>query len=124
MAHDLKSVPEDIIDLKARSMRDNLIFFGFSESNNPTERRAENCEGIALDYCQNVQKVPDAPVNFKIERAHRLGYNYDREKPRPIVVKFNHFPDKQLIKQKSLEMHSSKHEAEPLPDRSYEQSIT
>ena len=35
-------------------------------------------------------------------------------------MKFNHFPDKKLIKRKPFELHSSKpeHGAEPLPDRS------
>ncbi|XP_053406562.1 uncharacterized protein LOC128559296 [Mercenaria mercenaria] len=99
----LKSVSEDVTYLKSRSMRDNLLFFGFDECKTPQERNAENCTDLILDYCKETLKIPDAQAAIKIERAHRLGYRYDRNKTRPIVVKFNHYPDKVLVKQKAHE---------------------
>ena len=47
-------------------------------------------------------KISDAYDSVKIERAHRRG-RYTRNKSRPIIVKFNHFPDKMLIKSRAFE---------------------
>ncbi|XP_053379987.1 uncharacterized protein LOC128548637 [Mercenaria mercenaria] len=82
-------------------MRDNLLFFGFDELSTAESRRSENCANTVLDYCKNTLKIVDPESRIKIERAHRLGNKYDSTKSRPIVVKFNHYPDKLLIKQKA-----------------------
>ncbi|XP_060585205.1 uncharacterized protein LOC132741129 [Ruditapes philippinarum] len=103
----LKSVSEDVTDLQSRSMRDNLLFFGFEEGKTPDDRRTENCTKLILDFLSNSLKIPEAHVAIKIERAHRLGYKYEIGKSRPIVVKFNHYPDKLLVKQLSHEFNQS-----------------
>ena len=77
-------------------MRDNLLFFGFAEPQTPDDRRSENCAESIHNYC------PNASANIKLERAHRIG-RYEHAKIRPIVVKFNHYPDKVSVKQKCLE---------------------
>lgn len=95
----LKSVSEEVIDLQARSMRDNLLFFGFDEKKSVEERKAENCAETILNFCKDDLKILDAVTSIKIERAHRVG-KYDNSKTRPIVVKFSHYPDKLKIKQR------------------------
>ena len=49
------------------------------------------------DFCRDRLKISDAHDSVKIERVQTLG-RYTRNKSRPIIVKFNHFPDKMLIK--------------------------
>ena len=98
----LRSVREDILDLQARSMRDNLLFMGFPECETVESRKNENCTKIIFDFCHDVLKIPDAHESIKIERAHRLG-KFNRNKSRPIVVKFNHFPDKMSVKSRAYE---------------------
>ena len=39
------------------------------------------------------------PIATKIDRAHRVG-KYNREKKRPVIVKFNFFQDKLSIKER------------------------
>lgn len=97
----LKSVPEDIDDLRSRSMRCNLLFHGFPEEKSPAARKTENCTKLVLDYVSEVFEIPNAHQTIKIERAHRLGAKYDYRKSRPIVVMFNQYPDKLIIKQKA-----------------------
>ena len=98
----LKTVKEDILDLQARSMRDNLLFMGFPECDSFEDRKNENCVKMVHDFCRDRLKISDAHDSVKIERAHRLG-RYTRNKSRPIIVKFNHFPDKMLIKSRAFE---------------------
>jgi len=98
----LKAINDDVIDLQARSMRDNLLFFGFAEPQTPDDRRSENCAESILNYCEKELNIPNASSNIKLERAHRIG-RYEHAKIRPIVVKFNHYPDKVSVKQKCLE---------------------
>ena len=106
LSHDfesLRSVTDDIDDLRSRSMRCNLLFHGIPEEKSPAARKLENCANVVLDYCKNVLDIPHAHENIKIERAHRIS-RYDPNKIRPVVVMFNHYPDKVLIKQKTQEM--------------------
>ena len=92
-------VHEDITDLKSRSMRNNLLFFGFPERSTAEDRRSEDCVKLLLDTFRDTLGMQDAHVNIKIERAHRIG-KYDSSKKRPVVAMFNHFPDKLTVKQK------------------------
>ncbi|KAH3830507.1 hypothetical protein DPMN_103751 [Dreissena polymorpha] len=99
----LNSVSDDIEDLRARSMRCNLLFHGFPEEKSHEARKSENCAKLVLDYLNDKLEIARAHENIKIERAHRLGAKYDFRKPRPVVVMFNHYPDKLLVKQKAQE---------------------
>ena len=97
------SLTSEITDLQARSMRDNLLFFGLDEAGTPDERRAENCAEKILSFCSDMLNIPDAQSTIKVERAHRIG-TYQNGKRRPIVVKFNHYPDKLTVKQRAREV--------------------
>lgn len=76
----MKTVADDVTDLKARSMRGNLLFFGFPEKETVEDRTSEDCAQTVLDYCENTLKIPNARDNIKVERAHRLYPKYEREK--------------------------------------------
>lgn len=95
------SMKEEMVDLQSRSMRDNLLFFGFSEPATFDERRSEDCARKILNFCAETLKIENAHSEIKIERAHRVG-KYVSQKSRPIVVKFNHYPDKTKIKSKAF----------------------
>ena len=80
-----------VIDLKARSMCDNLIFY------NIEEHEHENTTDIIHKPLE--EKIQDAAMKVKIDRSHRLGRRRERtDKPRPIVVKFNYHQDKEHIR--------------------------
>ena len=75
----MKTVRVDILDLQARSMRDNLLFMGFHECDSFEARRAENSTQSIHIFCRDTLKISDAHDSIKIERAHRLGkYNKDK----------------------------------------------
>ena len=106
LCSDLKSVKEQntklseqLLDLKGRSMRDNLLFFGFPEAQDP---RNERCISKILDFCEIELELGDVRETVKIDRAHRLGQRKPN-KIRPIVAKFNYFQDKEAIKKASSE---------------------
>ena len=102
------SLADDVIDLKCRSMRDNLLFFGITEVTNSapitepsglSERPmivSENCEDTVLDFCENVLNIDNPDRHIAIDRAHRIG-RYNRGKIRPIVAKFKDTKSKTLI---------------------------
>ena len=91
-----KSLADDMIDLKCRSMRDNLLFFGITEQNRPPVTEAseeaptqpqEDCAELVFDFCKTVLKIDDPKNTITVNRAHRIG-RFDPSKVRPIVVKF------------------------------------
>ena len=88
-----------VIDLKARSMRDNLIFFNIEE----TER--ENTTSIIHKILEENMDIEDAANKIKVDRSHRLGKRREQNaKPRPIVVKFNYHQDKEDIRRNAKKL--------------------
>lgn len=81
-----------VIDLQARSMRDNLIFYNIKESH------GEDTTEIIKDIMENTLGIENAK-SIKIDRSHRIGKNQAQTttKQRPIVAKFNYFPDKERV---------------------------
>ncbi|KAK6175264.1 hypothetical protein SNE40_013762 [Patella caerulea] len=93
---------QEVVDLKCRSMRDNLLFFGITEKND------ENCIDIIHDFIVEHLQISDSRERIKIDRAHRIGKPISQHgdsvpnvRPRPIVVKFNYYQDRKEIKSKS-----------------------
>ena len=70
------------IDLEARSRRNNILFYGLSESRN------EDCKGIIIDKLR--QELDIAISEADISRAHRLG-RYVASKKRPVIVAFQSY---------------------------------
>ena len=57
----------EIIDLKSRSMRDNLIFYGIAEENGEKD---EDCARKVLDIIEQKLEIPGARDTMKLQRAH------------------------------------------------------
>ena len=98
-----ESLNEKLSDLEARSMRENLIFYGIPESPPPVQGQPiqiENCERLVKDLIKDYLKVDANEMPF--DRAHRLG-GFRAKKPRPVVVKFHQYSDRETIRLKSRE---------------------
>lgn len=89
-----QNLKNSLTDLKCSKMQDNLIFHGIPESN-----ENENCQNIIHDICRRHLKICDAE-EIVIDRAHRIGNSSRDEGPRPIVVKFNQFQQREEIRNK------------------------
>lgn len=87
----LKQQEEQIIDLKARSMRENIIIQGIPEDHNEswsaTKTKLQN-------FLRNELKVAN-PESVKIDRAHRIGQK--GKNPRPIVAKLLNQDSRDII---------------------------
>ena len=107
---------EDVIDLKCRSMRDNLLFFGIKEddvtapppqhdaqlmtnASHLTQSRGskEDCTEKVLQFCQSVLHIENPGDVLQIDRSHRIG-NQTSNKTRPIVVRFKDTNSKLRVK--------------------------
>ena len=63
-----------------------------------TNRRSRNCVDLILDYCENNLGIESARTRVKIEKMYWLGKQKDDIlKPRPVVVEFTKFADRELI---------------------------
>jgi hypothetical protein len=81
-----------VIDLKARSMRDNLLFYNMPEESD------ENTTAMIHKLLEEKLGFEDAAMKIKIDRSHRLGKKKQGEtKAQPIVAKFNFHQDKVSI---------------------------
>ena len=74
----------------------------------------------SLNFFRDTLKIVNPSDTIKIERAHRIG-RYDSSKKRPIVGMFNHFPDKQLIKNKFRDVDNQSSSSDPSSIRYSEQ---
>ena len=94
---------ESVIDLKARSMRDNLLFF------NVQEEEKENTDEKIFQILEEKLEIPDARNKIKIDRTHRVGRKRNAQrKPRAIVVKFNYFRDREFIRQNARKLRGTR----------------
>jgi len=104
-----RCMTEDLIDLKCRSMRDNLLFYGVMECPRQTSpfmaatkdaesyAGEEDCTSKVLQFCNSVLNIQDTKANIRIDRSHRIG-KYKSDKIRPIVVKFLDSDSKNIVK--------------------------
>lgn len=93
-----KLMKETILDLQTRSMRDNLIFSGIQE------KSPDNPESLIKNFMTtHLRLPPDTVQNITFHRVHRLGKQSDN-RPRPIIAKFEHFQQKELVKSKGKEL--------------------
>jgi predicted nuclease with TOPRIM domain len=80
LEQDNATLRNKIVDLQARSMRDNLLFF------NIPERDQENTTEIIHELLETKMEIRDARNKVKIDRSHRIGRKREgNRKPRPIV---------------------------------------
>ena len=97
-----ENLKEEIVDLQGRSMRDNLLFFGFEECRTSEDRANEQCINKILQFCEAQLGIQNAKEKVKIDRAHRIG-RFTNDSRRPIVVKCNFHQDKLLVKKQAYE---------------------
>ena len=91
---------DKLTDLECRSMRDNLIFYGIPET------AAEDCENKVKELCKEKLGILNADT-FVFDRAHRLGSEQNTRKPRPVVVKFHLYKEREIVRNKSFERETS-----------------
>jgi hypothetical protein len=114
-----EQMSDKIVDLESRSMRENLIFYGIAEGtttqpkqngdqieqHEPMDDQAasqvENCEELIKTFIKDVLEIN--PEGIRFDRAHRLGSKFVH-KPRPIVVKFHNYTDRERIRVKSYDI--------------------
>lgn len=88
----IKMQAEKIIDLQARSMRDNIIISGIEESANETWADTEK---KVVSFLKDELKIENADPSM-LERAHRMGTKM-QDKSRNVVVKFTSSTHKDQI---------------------------
>ena len=91
---------DELLELKARSMQSNLVFYGLAES---PKGEPDNTESKLRDFLRNELnfQTPEIVNNIVFDRVHRLGRpRHDQSNyPRPIVAKFERYRDRELIRE-------------------------
>ncbi|CAC5422043.1 unnamed protein product [Mytilus coruscus] len=103
---DFNNLNERHLDLQTRSMRENLVFTGFSHKNDETIEETEN---IIRNFMYRELKMATT-VDF--HRAHRFGKGTefrDRKdgiliKTRPIVCRFKNYKDREIVRSSTKEL--------------------
>ena len=85
-----------LTDLEARSMRENLMFYGIPEGGNN-----ENCEELVKRVCTDIMQM-QRTHEMTFDRAHRAG-SRSGSKVRPIVVKFHYYSEREEVRKKSFD---------------------
>ena len=85
----LDTLTRKVDQMENQSRRENLIFHGISENENETW---EQCESKIRNFLSDELSLE--ADRLSIERAHRLN---TRKFPRPAIVKFSHFKDKEKV---------------------------
>ena len=85
--------------MEDRSMRQNLVFFGFNEETNES---AEDCERKVVDLIKSKKLLGENCGDVKFDRVHRLGRpnkpgSDQKSRPRPIVGRLTYYRDKDTI---------------------------
>ena len=84
---------EELIDLKSRSMRDNVVFYQIPEDN---DERPQKTQELLYDFLEKEMNIADARESIKFDRVHRMGAKKQNQ-PRPIVAKCNPYSGKEKI---------------------------
>ena len=82
-----------VIDIQARSMRDNLVFFNVEE----TENEQTNTEDLVHGIIKDKMGIEE---NVEFDRVHRMGAKWKRSgerRIRPIVAKFSSHKIKEKV---------------------------
>ena len=93
-----RELKETILDVQARSMRDNLIFSGIPE------KAQEDPEAQVRSFLVDALKMSaETANNIGFHRVHRLGQRRGT-RPRPIIVKFEKYKEKVVVKGRGREL--------------------
>ena len=94
-----QQLKEDLVNHEYQNRRDNLQFMGYQEN------KGENAEALILE---TLSKAAINVGNRTIVRAHRLG-KYEAYRTRPILVKFSHWKDRDLVWHMKDEINQQSH---------------
>ena len=89
-----KQLKSDILDLKSRSMRNNLLFYGVPEEKDDSDTK---CAQKVLEFMKSKCEIENAFQSIKRHRAHRIG-RFNQSKMRPIVAKFAYYQDRENVR--------------------------
>ncbi|MEW8544943.1 MAG: hypothetical protein AB2693_15565 [Candidatus Thiodiazotropha sp.] len=103
--NELKTSQEKCEHLEAQSTRENLRLYGVDEMQNETW---EDTEKLVREYISKDLDMDDTDIS--IERAHRIP---SREKPRPIIVKFSFYKDRDRILKTYRQKRKNLRQSEP-----------
>ena len=88
------------IDLQARSMRDNRVFYNIQEMESVEEEITS--ESLVLDVIKSKLSIAE---DVRFERVHRMGSKFSRNgerRIRPIVAKFSEFKVKEKVRKNAF----------------------
>ena len=101
-----KKLCDDLVYIQSQSMRNNLIFSNIEEA--PTGS-SEDCEQVIRNFlCDKMKIANDLVKEMKFERVHRIGDHSRRDRPRSIVVKFNLFKERELVRKSGVALKGTK----------------
>ena len=90
-----------LLDLEARSRRNNLVFNKIAD---PIEETWDDCEARLVDFISREMKLGEGAKNIVFHRVHRLGKprrgtgpNGRPFPPRPIIAGFRDFKDREMV---------------------------
>ena len=107
MNQNYEKLQNEILELKTRSMQENLLFFGIEE------KPGENTETELRNFLKNqvLLNSPESVDQIVFDRVHRLGARKgSRDKPnaRPIVAKFERYTDREYVRKESFNLNREK----------------
>ena len=130
-------VKDRLAGIEIQSLRHNLLFFAIDEKSlntdmetnrnkvdeatgsvtgitenrhlgHQTNKDNENCIDTILDFCENTLEIEHAKTAIKIESAFRLEkFKREAVRPRPIVVTFKNFSDRDMVRKMSKRLKGS-----------------
>ena len=105
---DFAAMKERVIDIQARSMRENLIFYGIEETEN--HEAGLYSEEVLKNFFEKELEINTS--NSELDRVRRMGkpkFRDDGSKlPRPIVAKFQRFKQKEQVKRSAVKLKGKK----------------
>ena len=87
------SFNDRVLDGEYRDMRDNLILYGIPQQQQGTKQGADNSDALAKEFI--TKRLGLAGGDMELDRAHRLDHPEKSRKPRPIIVKFHRYKDRE-----------------------------
>ena len=102
---------ENFLELKTRTMQNNLIFFGIHEI-----KKDGKTEDLLRDVIENELTLPDGKVagDLSFNVVHRLGRRkahnrlMEAPRPRPIVAQFEKFRDREMVRNAATTIEDSR----------------
>ena len=91
---DIQSLERNVLSLEAYTRRENIKIFNIEEN----EGENGNTESLVRNVLREKMKIPKEDEEcIRFERIHRITPRRSSSKPRPIIVKFSHYQDKEFV---------------------------